>query len=310
MREVLLILLSLLLLGGCVSNPSYPPGRLSGPVTLPQYHVGDTFLFSDGTIEKVVAVYGDRVDWESRGGDFRYSTYSNFILPKRSWETQKRKVTVQYNSDPKRYWPLQEGESGYLSTIVAVSNSPYSNAKSYLQSWRCAVGGIYQLVVAAGQFDAQKIECRRTTLMGRWMQTRTWYYAPAVGHYILQQDEYAPTSSRTHTKRHRELLAVIPSDVQLTTRGESSPEHHFQKVLDTVESGESSEWRDESDRYSRTITLLRSFKTADSRYCREYQLLRRDDGRTMEYQGTACRGEDRRWRVAVARPDQGQGRAQ
>jgi len=301
------LLFPLFLLSGCVTSPSYQPGQLSRPAEMPDYRTGDTFLFSDGRVEKVMAVFGDRIDWESRGGDFRYSTYPNFILPKRSWETEKKQVNVEYSGDKGLLWPLQSGDSAYVSTVVTVTSKPSMGSKSYLQSWRCETGDVYQIHVAAGDFDAQKIQCQRYTLMGRWMQTRTWYYAPAVGHYVLQQDEYAPTSSRRHTQRSRELVAVIPSEQHLlTTEGQSAGDH-FQQTMETLVAGESSEWRDEGDRYSRTVTPLRSFRTPDQRYCREYQTVRRDDGRIQHYRGTACRSEDGAWRIAVARPEVGGG---
>ncbi len=297
-----LFMLPLFLAGCAVTTPEYPAGRLSEKPGMPGYQIGDTFIFSDGTVEKVVALHGDRIDWESRGGSFRYSTYPNFILPKRSWETERRKVVVEYSGDTGLLWPLQEGQSGYVPTIVTVMNKPHLGAKNYLQSWYCHTGGIYKITVAAGTFDAQKIECQRFTLMQRWMQTRTWYYAPSIGHYVLQQDEYAPTSSRTHIERERTLVALIPADTHLETENGITAEGHFQQVMETLHSGESSEWKDQSDHYSRVIEVQRSFRTSDQRYCREYQMRRRDDGQIRQYRGTACRGEDGAWRVAVAHP--------
>ncbi len=293
----------LLLLQGCGADAALKPTQLVVHSELPRYQVGDTFIFSDSSVEKVAAVRGERVEWEARGGAFHYTTYRNFILPKLQWETETRRAVVQYSGAQDLLWPLQQGASEYFSTIVAVSEKPATSAKRYMQSWRCKVGGAYRIEVAAGSFDTQQVECDRTTLMGRWMQTRTWYYAPAVGHYVLQLDEYAPTNYRRHIKKRRELVALIPSDQHLTTTGAGSPEQHFQQSLETLQAGERSEWRDERDRHSREVVLNRTFRTTAGGYCREYQMKRRDDGRIQQYQGTACRDEDGYWRVAIARPD-------
>ncbi|MBT4330096.1 MAG: hypothetical protein HOD58_09245 [Gammaproteobacteria bacterium] len=301
------LLLMTPLLSGCGSTPELKPTTLATAAVLPQYRAGDTFLFSDGSVEKVTAVRGDKVDWESRGGAFRYTTYRNFILPKQQWETDKKRVTVQYSGDRNLFWPLRKGQSEYLSTVVSVNEKPGLSSKSYIQSWRCQVGGSYRVEVAAGSFDTQRIECDRSTLMGRWMQTRIWYYAPEVGHYVLQEDEYAPTSIRRHTERRKELVALMPSDLHLSAGGIDSPEHHFQQALETLRSGEQSEWRDSEDRYARTVLLKRSFRTQQGQYCREYVMKRRDDGRIQHYQGSACRGEAGVWRIAVARPGQQRG---
>jgi hypothetical protein len=277
----------ILLLSGCGSTPQRQAITLGSAPQLPDYRVGDTFIFSDGSVEKVVGIRGERVEWESRGGAFRYTSYRNFIVPKLQWESEERRVTLHYSGDHDLLWPLQQGRSAYLSTIVSVSEQGGMSAKQYLQSWRCQVEGGYRIEVAAGTFDTQRVECQRTTLMGRWMQTRIWYYAPAVGHYVLREDEYAPTNSRRHIERRKE--------------------QHFQQAMEQLRSGEESEWRDEADRYSRKIRLLRSFRTAAGQYCRDYQMARRDDGRMQHYQGSACRGGDGQWRIAIARPGAGRG---
>jgi len=298
-----MLLLSIFILSGCVSTPPMPEmkkGYLTQPATLPQYRAGDTFIFSDGSVEKVIAVRGEKVDWESRGGAFRYTTYRNFILPKQQWETETKEVVVQYSGERNILWPLKSGESEYFPTTVVVNDKVNFSKKSYLQSWRCQVGGIYKITLKAGIFDVQKIECDRNTLMGRWMQTRSWFYAPALGHYVLRLDEYAPTSSRRHIQRNKELVAYIPSDQHIDYAEGVSPESHFQHSLESLPSGESSEWRDESDRYARTITMLRTFRADGGRYCREYRMVRRDDGRIQSYLGRSCRGEEGRWHIAVA----------
>ncbi len=306
MKRLALFLLIGVVLSGCGTTPGKRPVNFEVVSQLPQYRVGDTFIFDDGNVEKVVAIRGEKVDWESRGGNFRYTTYRNFVVPKLQWETEKKRVTLQYSQDRDILWPLQEGGSAYLSTIISVHDRINQGSKSYIQSWRCGVEGSYRIEVAAGTFDTRKVECQRSTLTGKWMQTRIWYYAPSVGHYVLREDEYAPTSSRRHIERRRELMAVIPSDQQFAS-GPNSPELHFQQTLESFRSGEESEWRDEQDRYSRRIRMMRSFRTTEGHYCREYQMKRRDDGRFQDYQGTACRGEDGRWRIAVARPGSGQG---
>ncbi len=294
-------LLSVLALTGCESSPHREKITLYDVPQLPSYQAGDTYIFDDGSVEKVVSTQGELIHWESHGGAMSFTRHRNFIIPKLQWETHQKRVTNQYSGEKHLLWPLQQGKSAFLSTIVAVQDKPSPGTKSYIHHWRCHVEEAVRIEVAAGRFETQKIECRRTSVMGRWMQTRTWYYAPSVGHYVFQQDEYAPTKYRRHLKRRREMVAAIPSDLHRSGGGNGA-EHHFQQSLEAIPSGETSEWTDPHDRHGRKITLLRTFQTVTGRFCRDYRMERRGSSHLQQFQGTACRSDRGRWQIAVARP--------
>ena len=50
----------------------------------PDYALGSTFVYSDGRVETVAGLEGDRIHWRSNRGD-EYTAYRNFLLPSLGW---------------------------------------------------------------------------------------------------------------------------------------------------------------------------------------------------------------------------------
>jgi surface antigen len=76
--------------------------------------------------------------------------------------------------------------------------------------------------------------------------------------------------------------------------------------LDTLEaslelsvSGVSTAWRNPDSGASGEVTPVRTFKTSDGRYCREYREVQRWAGGREETGGIACRQGDGMWKVRI-----------
>ncbi len=313
MRTFTIVLLPLAIFGvlaGCGTiRPAGAPVSTMPPTPLPNYAIGDVFVFEGGYVERVVDVRGEKVDWEAAGGQLRYTAQRNFALPRLHWETPEATGDVIMNIAPNEMWPLARGNKAYLSVRHVVKDTVHHWEMPFDQVWNCRVDAPERLTVPAGTFDTYPVTCRRTTFMtGSWMQTRRWYYAPSIGHYVRYYNENAGTRQTPYQVMERDLVAHIPSLGRLSMHQAQAAEAHFQNALERLASGQASEWHSEDDRYGRRIMVKRSFVSEDGRVCRDFESILRNDGREGTHQATACRDKTA-WRYALAKERIGAARA-
>ena len=191
------LLAGALFLGACAAGPRVPgiyePGnevseRL-GASELPAYRKGDTFRYAGGRVEQVVAVKGNDIHWKRENGN-RFISDRNFLLPPESWESKRRvgeqKVVRQWGE----VWPLALGRLKNFRIQRNMTDKRSGKVKQSFRSFDCTVTGAEAVAVPAGTFDAYEITCRRYTSSGsRLVQTRTFHYAPKVGHYVRREIE-------------------------------------------------------------------------------------------------------------------------
>lgn len=70
-----------------------------------------------------------------------------------------------------------------------------------------------------------------------------------------------------------------------------------QRSLEYGETGHRSKWVNPDNGHSGTVTPARAYRTADHRYCREFQQTIVIDGRSQRGYGTACRQPDGSWKI-------------
>src|ERR1700722_2319073 len=76
---------TLLALVALAAGCTYPPVDI-GPLptaVLPGYGLGDSYRFSDGSSDSVVAVDSDVVRWRGKGGS--YTTSHDVLMPRLAW---------------------------------------------------------------------------------------------------------------------------------------------------------------------------------------------------------------------------------
>jgi hypothetical protein len=172
------------LLAGCADTP--PPQVSAGlHVELPTYEPGDTFVFADGSSERVVAIDGEQITWERRNGS-RFVSYRNFALPILSWRNATSAGQRELQVEPTALWPLSPGSMAEFRETATVSDSTGVHTRESL--WRCRLEGEERTTVPLGTFDTVIIACRQPAphAVMRTQVERRWYYAPALGHYVKE----------------------------------------------------------------------------------------------------------------------------
>jgi len=256
--------------------------QAAGP-DLPTYAVGDAFTFSDGRTETVVGVRGEFVDWRNDLG-FAFTTFRNFLLPRESWQGSGRRGETALDASPELLWPLVPGHRADFLARRAVILETEGTRRDFLQSWSCRVEAQGETAVPAGVYDGYRLVCERRDDVAALRETKTWFYAPAIGHFLRLED------NRDGTVKRRELVAFHRSSNYPVDPAEAT----FQRALESLVSGSAATWQSPDKRRSIAVTPLRTFRR-DSLYCRDYRQVTDAAGEIATWMGTACRQSDRQW---------------
>lgn len=185
-----------LLVGACQSAPPTPAGLTPAPAAanlppgrLGALQPGATFVYRkrDGeeVTSRVVAVDGEDVTWEASNGWIW--TGKTFYWPVERWrsETQDSAGAQEVMGDPAALFPMSVGER--------VAYRYQGRSRTTRAGWsgqgRCEVAASEQITVPAGSFDTYKVVCEQGEDMSDPYRTRTWWYAPAVGHYVATRHQ-------------------------------------------------------------------------------------------------------------------------
>ncbi len=270
-------------------------------VGLPNYELGTTYVYSDGSWETVADISPQLVTWHDHRG-YVYHRFPDFTYRSAKWKTRKRYGNRQFvpRSDvlfkkKTSLWPLKVGNVSGFSEMVT-SNYPGEPPKSYRVNWTCEVIGTERIAVMAGQFDTWKIACKRynnskNPSKARVKETRSWNYAPEIEHFVMTERQY---SGRKATRR-LELLAVLPPLSSLPDVTRQQMNSAFQMALELKKSGETAAWSIPDTFWSGQVTPTDTFRLADGRYSRRYiQKLNYPDGQRI-YHGLAVRDSKGVW---------------
>ena len=290
---IILVLVVTLAAGGCAISPQPESDLNLAPAPLPIYKKGTTYVYSNGSWERVIDVVPGSVTWESNRGSV--STGSpDFTYKRASWQRSNRQKIREFTSrtdiaatPPTSLWPLRVGNvAGHIERIT--SREEGSTDKTNQVKWRCEVIGTDRVSVMAGEFDTFQIKCARKT--GRkTMEVKTWSYAPAVGHYVRVSSKY----NYDRSPREKELLAIIPPIEQLSSTKRIRIEQKFQKTMENNRSGRAHTWS--SNGLYVQITPVDTFKIDNGTYCRRYvQQISLSNNKDTFY-GMACRESNGSW---------------
>ncbi len=307
---VALILAIWLLLSSCASPPRqtavYSEANKLGlaPAPLPQYKVGTKFVYSNGTWESVLDVGPEEVTWVNHRGNESIGS-ADFTYKRRQWKTRDRQGSREFKQmefwlgEPTTtLWPLKPGnrtrynEEGSWST----ADGP---ARRYDSYWSCEVKGTERVSVAAGDFDTWKITCKRYSnrfrSTSKTREYRTWYYAPAINHWVLEIRDY----NGYRENRRTELAAVLPDLATYTSRMENitSLKRQFQNTLESSRRGVTEVWEHPAEQLLVSLTPRKSFRLENGGVCRQYHQTIDQSGYKYEYPGIACRNDEGRWLV-------------
>jgi hypothetical protein len=281
------------------------PAWADGGITLPTYEPGTTFVYSNGSWETVEAVDGANVTWRSHrqrvsvtSRDFTYRPFK--------WETRTRQGTRQVRprrdwfsqASPSSLWPLVIGNQiRYIETGRWQDEEGRSH--TYQAQWRAEVVGRERLRVAAGEFDTWIITASRFSAgktfgqSSRLRDQRTWYYAPAVGHYVRYIKDYRGRKPA----RSVDLVSVQPPLERLVPSVRSAIDHNFQQALEKWRSGQQLDWKLPQQAAAGMTQPMATFRAAPNQYCRNYvQQVKIGEGHNTYY-GMACRNREGNWQI-------------
>lgn len=279
---------------GCQTLPEHVtvvPGPRMAAAPLPGYVPGEFFEFSNGVRYTVAAVEGKRVRWRSDSGT-RYRRHANFVLPdiERRSETSITRTTV--SGDPGVLWPLGSVEKGYFrSASLFTREGEVQSINPVERDWYCRVEGTRKVAVRAGRFDTYAIECRRDSRFGGWRGTRTFYYAPAVGYYVLRVDRRpGRAASYRELVRHGFRSGYLPRAERRALRAV------LLQALEANPDGQASAWRASSGRVAVRVVPTRSYAGQRGERCREYHSIYSIEARQHRNVRQMCRQPDGAWK--------------
>ena len=261
--------------------------------SLPTYRPGSTFVYSDGRVETVTRLDGERVRWRTSRGTI-FTTYRNFILPWASWVSSGEQGQSVTMAAPDVLWPLAPGKTASFEVrrIVRFGVRP-DNMKEDVEQWDCGVEQAERISVVAGTFDTLKVACRRSTGDSSPRLTRVWYYAPRIGHYVRMND----FSAAEEQDRHVEVVAIRPGGKGWPPAARAGLGWALQHALESMSTDEQIEWSSSAIETRVTIRPSSRFERGDGKTCRNYLQIWSDPGSRQSYPGTACREPSGRWHV-------------
>jgi peptidoglycan hydrolase-like protein with peptidoglycan-binding domain len=273
-------------------------GKAAYRLATNRYLPGDSFVYTEGLVETVVAVAGDMVIWKSNRNE-QITAYRNFVLPPVEWSSPSRKEKRSIDAAPDTLWPLKLARQAKFSTkIREVLRAQPSGQIETAETWRCRVAGPAAISVPAGTFDTIRINCDVSTGDTSSQRRRVWYYAPSIGHYV-QRDDYSADGKR---ERRIELVAIRAGTGRwppLVLAGLDKATHH---ALENRPVGRSVNW-DSSGVDTRVQIIPTAIRRNDEVYCRTFiQVTTGPEGRQL-YPGKACRTASGQWHIPGLEPE-------
>src|SRR5262249_4374119 len=261
--------------------------RAAGPL----YEPGDAYIYTDGQVETVLSVSDRRVQWQDLKGR-RWSADPDFTVPSGRYDADEETDLHRGLS-----WPLRVGATVSYTVESALAHQPAAN-RNAVEHWRCAVESRDRTSVAAGTFDSYKIVCRLDGGPLGTTQSRTWYYAPAVGHYVRFIDNAAVPANGVTGTRSRDLVAVSPGTNAWPSEARTGLEWAVSHALEAEPDGRPVRWQSSAVAARFVIEPAGPVAAGRSGQCRRFRQTRiAADAAKRLYPGVACRADGGRWRI-------------
>jgi peptidoglycan hydrolase-like protein with peptidoglycan-binding domain len=271
----------------------------------PVYEIGDTFAYSDGRIETVDGVGGNKVWWRVEGGD-SYTAYRNFLLPRANWQTEAGNGETTIDLDADKAWPATTRTNVSFSVSVLWTRAEtVDSAVKTSEAWRCRRKAGKRVTVAAGIFETIPIVCERSGLPQDAWHKRIWYYAPSVRHYVRRE------SFSGEEIRKVDLVAIRPGARDWPPAARGGLNQAIQHTLENQPVGTEAKWESTAVGAKFGVVSTSEADRPDGANCRTYVLIRSDADSPRVYPAVACRNEKSgSWLTPVLDRDKGAAGAQ
>jgi len=267
-------------------------GPTLSPASLPKYVVGETFEFSDGRIDTVKAVNGERVVWTNKYG-VDVQKYRNFIVPDLEWKSSQRSSSLDTDVIPTDLWPLspEKISKRFHARQEVTYNEGGRKPLTIDSDWQCRVNGTQIVSVPAGTFETFVVGCYRYRVNSSIKhQTRTFYYAPSLKHFVKRTDEFQRGRPKTIT-----LVSAGFASSVLGKNEEADLTRTLFKTLNSQPDGQPVTWVTENKKISVKMTPETTYKNADGNICRRYESTYYYQGRVRSNQRTLCKISNGTW---------------
>lgn len=295
-RLAMLVLTGALIAWGGCQTPQQAQINIKteGPplpaASLPNYAVGEYFIFDDGTTKMVTEVSGEWITWQYDNGIVS-KRYRNFVIPALNWRNAKRQSKAKTTAEADLLWPLAVGNEGHYDFRQTISKHDGTDVTRLSRSWNCTVEGTKRVRVTAGTFDTYVVTCRRySDTSHKWRATRRFYYAPDLGHYVIREDKY-----RSRPEKKRELVSYGFNSTVLPKQDQIELNRLLQKALNNNADGIGSTWTSRSGELSAQLIPINSFTGRNGDECRDYHSVYSVNGRIRKNFRKVCRQSNGLW---------------
>ena len=193
------------ILGSSTENQPLQTAEKKDQTQRPIFGVGDRYRFDNPEITwEVTAVHGERVYWQSAGGDEQV-TSTNPLLPAFAWQSARRGSGQRIISNQAGdIFPLKVGARMTFRSTVSTDKPPFG----WEFEWSCDVVGKERVTVPAGEFDSFRVQCGR-----QGSRELSFYYVPEIGHYA-RMEAIGPDGKKTAT---RNLIAYEHGETSVSS---------------------------------------------------------------------------------------------
>ena len=198
---------------------------------LPRYRANDAFVFSDGRVERVVKVKGDRITWAGLTGS-SYDRSRNFVVPVLAWRAGRGTGRREVIGKPEQLWPLDKPRSTRFRVVAQTRKDPRSGWRRTVTLWTCSSKPVQKVTLDFGTFDTIPFRCDRYSATSmRLIERLEWNYAPALNHYVQRSAVDYHRGTRTTIKliaalsgpaANRRRLAAIANQARAASAKERS----------------------------------------------------------------------------------------
>lgn len=267
--------------------------QLLGTLPMPTYAVGDTFVYSDGRIDRVADRRDDLVFWRTNLGS-RYVAYENFVMPWIEWHGPGQSGRRSVDAPPDLLWPLTPGVERTFEARARIRYRDRPDAESVSrEAWSCATQGRERVTIELGVFDTAVVQCHRTEPSSAPHLKRVWYYSPRLRHFVRQLDLY----QGFEVDRRVDLVAMWPDKSGWPPAARGGLKWALDHALESLPDGRETLWKSSAVEARVRIRPTATLEGDDGTTCRSFEQIWSDSSGRRVYPGIACRTQEGLWRI-------------
>lgn len=163
----------------------------------PRYTVSDAFVYSDGRVERVKAIRGNRITWAGLN-NVGYTRSRNFYMPILTWRFGKGTGRREILGEANALWPLTKPKTVRFRAVAHTKPKPTSRERRAVTLWTCSSKKLQTIQTPLGELATVPIICDRYSATSmRLIERIEWHYSPDIRHYVRRSsvDYYRGTRS-------------------------------------------------------------------------------------------------------------------